>query len=148
MFLSRRGYAVLIAVTLASAGCDESLSNFTGPTPDLEPTFSSIQQQIFSSGDSSGRPACTNCHNAVGSRFNGLDLSPAVSYNNLVNVASRQRPGSVRVVPEDPDSSYLIHKLEGGPNIAGVRMPLNGPYLTEGQVLVIRRWIEIGAPNN
>ena len=148
MFLSRRGYAVLIAVVLASAGCDESLSNFTGPTPDLEPTFSSIQQQIFSSGDSSGRPACTNCHNAVGSRFNGLDLSPAVSYNNLVNVASRQRPSSVRVVPDDPDSSYLIHKLEGGPNIFGVRMPLNGPYLTEGQILVIRRWIEIGAPNN
>jgi hypothetical protein len=52
------------------------------------------------------------------------------------------------VVPGDPDSSYLIHKLEGGPNIAGVRMPLNGPYLQEGQVLVIRRWIEIGAPNN
>ena len=148
MFLSRLGYVVLIAVALGSAGCDESLSNFTGPTPDLEPTFSSIQQNIFSAGDSSGRPACTNCHNAIGSRFNGLDLSPAVSYNNLVNVASRQRPGVVRVVPDDPDSSYLIHKLEGGPNIAGVRMPLNGPYLTEGQVLVIRRWIEIGAPNN
>jgi hypothetical protein len=138
----------LIVAALASAGCDESLSTFTGPTPDLEPTFSSIQQNIFSSSDSSGRPACTNCHNAVGSRFNGLDLSPAVSYNNLVNVASRQRPGSVRVVPQDPDSSYLIHKLEGGPNIGGVRMPLNGPYLTEGQVLVIRRWIETGAPNN
>ena len=148
MFLRRLGYVALIAVALGSAGCDESLSNFTGPTPDLEPTFSSIQQNIFSAGDSSGRPACTNCHNAIGSRFNGLDLSPAVSYNNLVNVASRQRPGVVRVVPDDPDSSYLIHKLEGGPNIAGVRMPLNGPYLTEGQVLVIRRWIEIGAPNN
>jgi hypothetical protein len=75
-------------------------------------------------------------------------IRPGVSYNNLVNVASRQRPGAVRVVPEDPDSSYLIHKLEGGPNIAGVRMPLNGPYLTEGQILVIRRWIETGAPNN
>jgi hypothetical protein len=148
MFLCRLGYVVLIVVAVGSAGCDESLSNFTGPTPDLEPTFSSIQQNIFSAGDSSGRPACTNCHNAIGSRFNFLDLSPAVSYNNLVNVASRQRPGAVRVVPEDPDSSYLIHKLEGGPNIAGVRMPLNGPYLTEGQILVIRRWIETGAPNN
>ena len=148
MFLRRLGYVALIAVALGSAGCDESLSNFTGPTPDLEPTFSSIQQNIFSAGDSSGRPACTNCHNAIGSRFNGLDLSPAVSYNNLVNVASRQRPGVVRVVPDDPDSSYLIHKLEGGPNIAGVRMPLNGPYLTEGQIVVIERWIEIGAPNN
>jgi hypothetical protein len=142
-------YCTLVLVsTLGIVGCDESLSTLTGPTPDLEPTFSSIQQNIFSSGDSSGRPACTNCHNAIGSRFNGLDLSPAVSYGNLVNVASRQRPSATRVVPGDPDSSYLIHKLEGGPNIAGVRMPLNGPYLQEGQVLVIRRWIEIGAPNN
>jgi hypothetical protein len=24
----------------------------------------------------------------------------------------------------------------------------NGPFLTEGQIMVIRRWIEIGAPNN
>jgi hypothetical protein len=142
-------YCTLVLVSaLGIVGCDESLSNLTGPTPDLEPTFSSIQEEIFSSGDSSGRPACTNCHNAIGSRFNGLDLSPAVSYGNLVNVASRQRPSATRVVPGDPDSSYLIHKLEGGPNIAGVRMPLNGPYLQEGQVLVIRRWIEIGAPNN
>lgn len=148
MQISRIGYAVLIALALGTVGCDEALSDLTGPTPDLEPTFSSIQQQIFSNGDSSGRPACTNCHNAIGSRFNGLDLSPTVSYNNLVNVASRFKAGAVRVIPSNPESSYLIHKLEGRSTIAGVRMPLNGPYLQPGQILVIRRWIEIGAPNN
>jgi hypothetical protein len=133
---------------LGSVGCDESLSTLAGPTPDLEPTFSSIQQEIFSSGDSSGRPACTNCHNAVGSRFNGLDLSPAVSYGNLVNVASRGKPGAVRVIPSDPENSYIIHKLEGRSTIAGVRMPLGGPFLETGQIQIIKRWIEIGAPNN
>jgi len=148
MQLSRLGYAVVIVLALGTVGCDESLSDLTGPTPDLEPTFSSIQQQIFSSGDASGRPACTNCHNAVGSRFNGLDLTAAVSYNNLVNVASRFKAGAVRVIPGDPENSYLIHKLEGRSTIAGVRMPLNGPYLEAGQILVIRRWIETGAPNN
>ena len=140
--------ALVVVTTLGSVGCDEALSNLTGPTPDHEPTFSSIQQEIFSSGDSSGRPACTNCHNAIGSRFNGLDLSPAVSYSNLVNVASRGKAGAVRVIPGDPENSYLIHKLEGRSTIAGVRMPLGGPYLETGQILVIRRWIEIGAPNN
>jgi hypothetical protein len=130
------------------SACDESLSNLTGPTPELEPTFSSIQQEIFSSGDSSGRPACTNCHNAIGGRFNGLDLSPAVSYGNLVNRASSGKRGAVRVIPGDPENSYLIHKLEGRTTIAGVRMPLGGPYLEVGQILVIRRWIETGAPNN
>ena len=148
MQLSRIGYAVLLTLALGTVGCDEALSDLTGPTPDLEPTFSSIQQQIFSTGDSSGRPACTNCHNTIGSRFNGLDLSPAVSYNNLVNVASRFKAGATRVIPSDPENSYLIHKLEGRSTIAGVRMPLNGPYLQPGQILVIRRWIEIGAPNN
>jgi hypothetical protein len=145
---SRLGYAVLIVLALGTVGCDEALSDLTGPTPDLEPTFSSIQQQIFSAGDSSGRPACTNCHNAIGSRFNGLDLTAAVSYNNLVNVPSRFRAGAIRVIPGDPENSYLIHKLEGRSTIAGVRMPLNGPYLQPGQILVIRRWIETGAPNN
>ena len=140
--------ALVVVATLGSVGCDESLSNVAGPTPNLEPTFSSIQQEIFSSGDSSGRPACTNCHNAIGSRFNGLDLSPAVSYNNLVNVASRERPGVTRVLPNNPDASYLIHKLEGQSTIAGVRMPLGGPFLETGQIQIIRRWIEIGAPNN
>ena len=56
--------------------------------------------------------------------------------------------GAVRVIPSDPENSYLIHKLEGRSTIAGVRMPLGGPYLETGQILVIRRWIEIGAPNN
>ena len=148
MQLSRIGYAVLITLALGTVGCDEALSDLTGPTPDLEPTFSSIQQQIFSTGDSTGRPACTNCHNAIGSRFNGLDLTAAVSYNNLVNVPSRFKAGAVRVIPGDPENSYIIHKLEGRSTIAGVRMPLNGPYLQPGQILVIRRWIETGAPNN
>ena len=142
-------YGVLaVALTVAAAACDESLSDITGPTPNLEPTFSSIQTEIFDNGDSSGRPACTQCHNAVGGRFNGLDLSAAVSYAHLVGAASRGRVGAIRVIPSDPQNSYLIHKLEGGPNIAGVRMPIAGPYLTDGQVSVIRRWIELGARND
>jgi hypothetical protein len=139
--------ALVMVATFGSIGCDEALSDVTGPTPNLEPTFSSIQQNIFSSGDSSGRPACTNCHNAALNR-GGLDLSPAVSYNNLFNVASRLKPSATRVLPNNPDASYLIQKLEGAAGIVGSRMPLGGPYLESGQILVIRRWIEIGAPNN
>jgi hypothetical protein len=51
------------------------------------------------------------------------------------------------VAPGDPERSYLIHKLEGRPGIVGLQMPRNGPpYLTAGQIQVIKRWIEIGAP--
>jgi hypothetical protein len=141
--------AALLAVSIGSAACDESLPDITGPTPNLVPTFASIQAEIFNQADSSGRAACTQCHNAIGRLFNGLDLSPAVAYANLVGVGSRGKPGAIRVVAGDPENSYLIHKLEGRPGIVGVRMPMVGPpYLTDGQILVIKRWIELGARND
>jgi hypothetical protein len=52
-------------------------------------------------------------------------------------------------VPSDPENSYLIHKVEGRAGIVGNRMPNNGPpYLSAGQILILKRWIEIGAPRN
>ena len=146
-----RGLTLAGAVLLAAAatGCDEPLSSLTGPTPQLRPAFSSIQAEIFENGDSSGRPACVSCHNAAGQFFaGGLNLTNSVAYSNLVNVASRGKAAATRVVPGDPESSYLIHKLEGRSGIIGARMPLNGPYLTPGQIDVIRRWIELGAAND
>ena len=143
------GAAIVLAMTVA--GCDEKLSDLTGPTPNLEPTFSSIQREIFETTDSSGRLACTNCHTNAGGRNpnGGLNLVSGVSYTSLVRVGSTGKPGAVRVIPGDPENSYIIHKLEGRSTIAGVRMPRgNGPYLTEGQILVIKRWITNGAPNN
>jgi hypothetical protein len=141
---------LVISGAISMAGCDEKLSDITGPTPTLTPTFSSIQQNIFEAPDSSGRVACIGCHNAVGSRFSaGLDLSHAVAYANLVNVASREKPGLLRVGPGDPENSYLIHKVEGRPGIVGLRMPFSGaPFLTDGQILVMKRWIEEGAKND
>ena len=139
---------VLALSVLAGSACDENLSTITGPTPNLEPTFASIQSEIFESTDSSGRTACTNCHTNVGrTPAGGLNLIHDAAYAQLVNTPTRQPVGKTRVVPGDPDNSYLIHKLDGRSDIVGRRMPNNGPpYLTEGQIFVIRRWIEIGAP--
>ncbi|HEY7190447.1 MAG TPA: hypothetical protein VH436_28040 [Vicinamibacterales bacterium] len=141
--------ALVVLAAMLMTGCDEKLSDVTGPTPNLEPTFSSIQQNIFEASDSSGRLACTQCHNAIGSLFTGLNLTHAVAYTNLVNVAVREKAGATRVIPGDPENSYLIHKLEGRQGIVGARMPFNSPaYLTDGQILVIKRWIELGAKND
>lgn len=150
MRLNGVGWALMIAAScLGSTACDEALTRLVGPTPNLQPTFSSIQRDIFEATDAAGRAACTGCHNAAGSRFNGIDLTASAAYASLVGVASRFKPGAVRVVPGDPDGSYLVQKLEGQAAIVGFRMPRNGPpYLTSGQMLVIRRWIAIGAPNN
>lgn len=139
---------MVIAASMGAAGCDEALSDLAGPTPNLQPTFSSIQREIFENGDSSGRVACTQCHNPAGRVFNGIDLTGATAYASLVGVASRQKPDTLRVAAGDPDNSYLIQKLEGVPGIVGLRMPRNGPPLTEGQILIIRRWIAQGARND
>lgn len=138
---------VAAAVFAGTAACDEALSDLTGPTPNLEPTFSSIQQEILNSTDSSGRPACVNCHN--GNPFVPGNFSGPGAYAALVGRASFQKPNLLRVAPGDPNRSYMVHKLEGGPDIVGERMPRGGgPFLTAGQMIVIRKWIADGAPNN
>ena len=67
----------------------------------------------------------------------------------LVRRPSSQKAGETLVIPGDAASSYLVAKLEGRPGIVGQRMPRTaGPFLTDGQMLIIRRWIERGAPND
>ena len=148
----RRSRQLFLAITLTigAAACDESLSTITGPTPDLEPTFSSIQKNIFENSDSSGRSACVKCHTNVGRpTVGGLVLTHDVAYDQLVNVLSNEIPSVKRVNPGDPENSYIIHKVEGRAGIVGRRMPFDGPpYLTDGQIQVIKRWIELGAQRN
>jgi hypothetical protein len=142
--------AVVLACAIAAGGCDEKLRDVAGPTPDLEPTFTAIQRDIFGSTDQAGRVACTTCHNEANARFTAnLNLAGPGAYDQLVNVPSTGKSGAIRVVPGNPDASYLIQKLEGAPGIVGQRMPrTNGPFLTPGQISIIRRWIQLGAPNN
>src|SRR5215467_7197116 len=142
---------VLLAVACAVVGaCDEKLSSVAGPTPNLEPTFAAVQRDIFESTDSAGRTACTVCHTSTGRNpSGGFNLNHDVAYEQLVNAAVREKPGAIRVVPGNPDASYLVQKVEGASGITGRRMPQNGPpYLTDGQILILRRWIAIGAPRN
>ena len=143
--------AATVTLTLLSIGCDEKLSDLTGPTPGLSVTFASIEREIFNTTDSAGRAGCINCHTNAGGRTPaaGMNLSIGAAYDNLVNRPSTGKPGAIRVIPGDPDGSYLVQKIEGAPGIVGQRMPrTGGPYLTPGQIMVIRRWIQEGAKNN
>jgi len=139
----------LVAMALMVTACENvnKLSDLTGPTPNLAPTFSSIQRDIIQSSNLAGH--CTLCHTSVGRAPSaGLDMS-GNAFSALVNVASRNKAGATLVIPGDPDNSYLIQKLEGKSDIVGLRMPRNGPpYLTDGQVQIIRRWILLGAKND
>lgn len=141
---------ILVAAAVGVGACDENLSTLAGPSPNLAPSFASIQQEIFETTDAAGRSSCVACHTNVGRNpAGGLNLLRDLAYAQLVGTSSTQRPGTPRVVAGDPDASYLIQKLEGRSAITGRRMPFNGPpYLTDGQILIIRRWIQTGAPRN
>ena len=143
--------SVALSITvIAATACDQPLSSIAGPTPLLEPRFSSIQAQIFESADSAGRRACTSCHTNVGrTPPAGLILTHDAAYDQIVNMPSTRKAGAIRVIPGDADNSYLVHKVEGLTDIVGLRMPYSGPpYLTDGQIMILKRWIALGAPNN
>jgi hypothetical protein len=143
--------SIIAAVSAIGAACDEKLSSITGPTPDLAPNLSAIQRTIFNVTDSTGRLACTGCHTDAAGRVppNNLVLLEGRAYSQLVGRVAFGKPGATLVVPGDPDNSYLIKKLQGAADIAGQRMPRgSGPFLSEGQILVIKAWIRDGAQNN
>lgn len=148
--MSRVGYKTMIAwlAMTVVAGCSagsgvgldqngQPIGSGGGTTP-LTPDFKSIQDNVFT-------PICTRCHIGAGAP-QGLQLDAAHSYALLVGVPSAEEPSLLRVKPTDPDNSYIIHKLEGGPNIVGVQMPADGPpYLPQATINVIRQWITNGA---
>jgi mono/diheme cytochrome c family protein len=106
-------------------------------------SLADIQVQVFG-------PRCSVCHSGPsgGGLPSGLDLSSAAnSHANLVNVMSLQTTFD-RVEPGNPDDSYLIRKLEGGPGIVGSQMPQGGPFLDQATINTIRQWITEGAQNN
>ncbi|MBS0419213.1 MAG: Ig-like domain-containing protein [Proteobacteria bacterium] len=149
--MSSVGYKTILAAMAAAAalcgcagngnGLDANGSPITpgggssgGP---LTADFKSIQENIFT-------PICTKCHIGA-SAPEGLQLDATHSYSLLVGVASTEQPLVKRVEPGDPDSSYIIRKLQGSPGISGQQMPFGGPYLPQSTIDVIRQWITNGA---
>ncbi|MFM2068611.1 MAG: hypothetical protein RLZZ584_3520, partial [Pseudomonadota bacterium] len=106
----------------------------------LQPTLASIQAKVFTP-----RCAVPGCHGG-GTVQEGLRLDPGFSAATLIGVASPRDATLVRVVPGQPDASFLIHKLEGDQTL-GDRMPQFGPYLPQATIDVLRLWITHGAPS-
>jgi len=130
---------LIAAVRSALAGC------FTAPTPTptLLAKFAAIQSEIFSP-----RCAIPTCHDST-ARSGDLVLAADQSYDELVGVEpdidTARMAGLLRVDPGDPENSFLLVKLVGPPPSQGSRMPLTGALLSDGEVALIRAWIEAGA---
>jgi hypothetical protein len=106
--------------------------------------FGFIRDEIFAAG-------CTfsSCHGRT--PLGKLSLTAARAYDQLVGVDAEIVDGWVRVVPGQPDQSYLMVKLgalEGPLGPKGGTMPLNNPLLCDEKIGAIRRWIEAGAAND
>ena len=106
---------------------------------DLIPTLASLEEQYFG-------PSCTfsSCHDSD-NPAGALDLTIGNAYDALVEVAAQGDSASMLIVPGDPESSYLVHRVEG---TTGVFMP---PGITEAldpecRIATLRAWILAGAP--
>jgi hypothetical protein len=106
------------------------------------PTFSADIVPIL-------RSRCAICH-LTGVEAGNMSLVPDAAYASLVSVKS-PTTGLVRVEPGNPESSYLIMKLEGthlSKGGSGARMPFGAEPLSAADVKLIRDWIAAGAPKN
>jgi len=127
---------VLLSLVLFIYACEHEQG--TGPQGGaLQPTFSSIQDNIFT-------PKCVNrgCHPPQGP----MSLQVGVAFGNLVGVQSPVY-GRPRVDPGAPDNSVLYLKVIANGGV-GTRMPLTGSKLTNEETEAIRDWITNGAQNN
>ena len=150
MGLSRSASAACadLAIPLAAASADfHSPVDASGGLSDsliASPLFSRDIEPIFERRCSIG-----GCH-SVATAQAGLVLRPGLAYDALVNVPAQLSPGFRRVLPSQPDSSWLMRMLEEDPvrRNGSVRMPLSSTPLTENQIATIRNWIRSGAVRN
>lgn len=132
-------FAVLAGCAGNGEGLDSNGRPLTGDSSSgggLQPTLKSIQDNVFT-------PICTQCHLGAAAPL-GLRLDEASAFAMLVNAPSSEVPSLNRVTPGDPDSSYIIQKLEGRAAVGG-QMPLGQPALPQATIDVIKQWIQSGA---
>ncbi len=152
-----------LLAALVVTGCSDPAPCYDGAA-----TFGDIQAQVFDR-------SCNKfsvCHGpGAGTSVGELNLcgpdspacegDPGNSYDALVGAFASCEHGprdpddpscvpdeTVRVVPGDPDASYLWRRLTGDGLGADVeRMPYNSPPLCGEALDAIREWIEAGAAN-
>jgi hypothetical protein len=136
---------VVVACVGDGTGLDENGNPIGTPLPGDSVTLSGDVQPILTANC-----AFSGCHAGTSPAL-GQNLSAGQTYAAIVNVPSQEAPDLMRVRPFLPDSSYLVHKIEGTQgSVGGIggQMPLSGTPLTAEQIAIIRAWITAGALDN
>ena len=155
-WLSALGLALLAPAcansgsTAGSAGSGGTMTMMDGgnelPPPTFAPTFTAIYREIIRANN------CTLglCHGDGGNAGALLLFPQDVAYEQLVDVpvggVECQETGLLRVEPGEPDQS-LFYLKSFDPPPCGDYMPPD-ELLSAEQLEQIRRWIELGAPND
>ncbi len=120
-------------------------SGGTGLPPgcEVEPTLASIESAYFVKSCA----LSASCHKGpVGG--GQLVLEAGKSYDSLVGVDAVRAKGKKRVVPGDPDASFLMQKVLGTMDVTeGTLMPQGAvdPVDPECRIQAVRLWIAAGA---
>jgi hypothetical protein len=114
------------------------------PDPNATGTWSSVRTLMGS------RCATAGCHTEA-AKAGALDLSPesSVFQQSVIGVPSVQQMGALRVVPGQPQASYLLCKVDPECDARAPMtelMPITGTPLTEAEIKSISEWILNGAP--
>jgi len=140
----RRFLPIAVALLGACSGSQGDTRNTTDSAPSETITAqSAFEAEIVPILTSS----CATCH-LTGQEAGNMALVPGKALATLVNVPSTEAPGLIRVVPGDPDKSYLVMKLEGTQIThggTGAQMPFGAPPLSPDKIARIRQWITDGA---
>ncbi len=114
----------------------------------LAPTLVNVQAEVFTASC-----AFSTCHGDGGGNA-GLSLLDGLSYSELVAIPAEgdekygpPPEGAIRVVPGDPDASYLVTKLSGEGDYVGTLMP-GASGLDAERLELVRQWISEGAQDN
>ena len=134
-------FTLLFGLLLLFVSCSENIVSEceTDITTDgaVKASFSDINERVLQVSC-----ATSGCH---GGQFALPPVLDENAYDNLVDVASTQRPSMDYVEPGDSENSWLMKKLLGeGTSI----MPSGGSPLDDAVIDSIRVWIDNGAMNN
>ncbi len=147
-------FSAVLSACLLPVGDGEGLDSNGNVLPLVPPdtNLTLIYNQIF------GQPVCRQCHqgNSTPSSQNPLNFfSLETAKQTLFNPDGSpretfQKPGTAPIyrISKDsiPENSYVYEKVSKSAPKDGLRMPLNNDPLTDAQISLIRRWIELGAP--
>jgi hypothetical protein len=137
------GLAGLLLLSVACGSVKTPTEPSDGGTGGKAFTFARVQAEIFT-------PNCAKagCHTSV-TATGGMVLEAGKSYAQIVDRPALENPSFNRITPGNAERSYLVKKIRGDSDIAGQRMPQDGPpYLTQAQIDGLISWVQAGARND